>query len=300
MQNFDFINSDLISIFSACVGVLSIAVAIYFARKTHNYQKQIAESQGVFKKGDIKLSIFNLDKDLNGGFLDYLFIAGPIRKDTISYLPFPIQVTNEGSKSVNDIEVMTRIHRSLRVVNSQDMGVKLSSTVKNIRYSYNDSGNHQISSLYIDSINPKLSVNFEDGFLLKDALPIFMDIKNEINLSFHFIASTQLTMNLYMKDEEPIMRNLKVVVIDTSESTLKHQLNQYNKAMEQSYKKPSFFKWLLGSKNNIKKFTLLEFDKESYLDSNSGLSKIDLTSVNATSGFFNINGTIHSHYQWNK
>lgn len=290
--------SDKIAIYSLIGTMVSIFVAMYYARKSNRYQKKVDLHQGVFKKGDLKLSLFGLDDSVSGGFLDYLILAGPIKKKPVTLMPVPIRIENVGSATVNEVEILISAHRSLRVIGSDALRHEAINTSKDIKLSYSDTGYRQNSTLSIDHVNPKLIINYEDAFMLNSAFPLSFKVEAKtkddylVTIPIHTLITTDYSMAVYMRDEEPLQRSLKVIVIDTSEETLLEQLNKYNNAAEKSYSPPHFLKRLFQPRVPLEQFTLIEFNESGYCESEGDFSKVDLDNVTMSKGFMLKSGRI--------
>ncbi|WP_207063999.1 hypothetical protein [Motiliproteus sp. SC1-56] len=240
----------------------------------------------------------SLGNPRDSGFADYLIIAGPIKREAPSFLPLPVEIRNSGGEKAEGIELVTRRHKWLNRIENDFLARQSPEVADRITYHCIDSQDHQTALLSIGAVGPGEALVVQDGFTFNDAYPLSLEKEagvmdyHQLKVPYHRFLAHDLTFSLFVKGEEPVQRNLKVIIVDTAESPLAQQLDKYNRAVEQQHKQNSVLKRLFGGKAEPESLSLLEFDERCYQEGDADMATISLNNAVIRHGYFDPSGAV--------
>ena len=161
--------------------------------------------------------------------------AIPFPSDGFVEVPLVYNITNNRSKSaISNIELFIRMTNDLHGGSSPDYDINVIDSLKDIKSKFVDVTKYVHKFLMsIESLSPKQSMNYEDNVLFKGGnsaeCTTIAEDKNGINfkISFEVELAYAIDLILMANDIEPIRREFRHIVIDTSKISLEDYFKKW-------------------------------------------------------------------------
>jgi hypothetical protein len=249
---------------SAAIALASILVSVYFYVRALRLQRQIAVSQGAFRKSRILIHVFG---DVGS---DNYMLAVPLSKAKALLLPFTYMISNTGDSSAEDVEVFVRMSKSFHPMGHprlrQVVGIKtsrcglVSETEGTLTFGFN-----------IPTIHSGQGVEVEDELVLTDETireqHINATTADGVNVALKVWAEFAFVIDftIMQKHSVPITRRISLTVLDNSNRAAKERIGEYNIILKQAFRRAAvgqsllrrLFRWRKG--RFLNDFKVLEF-----------------------------------------
>lgn len=286
------------------IGIISVALAIIViiqAHRNHKFSKLVAAHQGVFRKPNLLVRIYGQK------FLpDYFIFACNIHSKRTIFMPLLIGLHNIGNKSAE--KVVIHIHSPKRLkggVKAEGLKIKAPKTVS---YDVLEENNFIRTITEIGTIHPKQRCEIHDFFSIKEKT--FLDFsvdavsKNgtKMRTDIRVEYCNLIEYVIYFDDLEPIFGLIKILIIDTSEQSLKEFISLRNQRKKEKYREEignyikqifHFLKLKYIGKKTIQKFQLLRYDESKIIrHSDVPVDEVPIDAIRICDGFEDIQGCL--------
>jgi len=206
----------------AILTIIISIIAIFQSRKNYNLQNRIAHLQGVYKSPQLDLKIYNKS------IVNEYYFAFPFSKHGAFIVPLKFYLTNTGTSKATNIEIYINASNELLPPDLMEIEtnantfseaktkkIRLSEhkTTYAIKMDYLENGGTGFIPLYLPLKSSTVNIknlythNFRDN--------------EQITFEYGFSYSYNLKIWAYSENHSPISEEISIIVVDTSEKTLK-------------------------------------------------------------------------------
>lgn len=238
VENFWVITSIILAFTSIILAFITLVLGI----KTLNFNKKIAEKQGIFQTPNIRFKLYKSElRDTYNS--NKILIATKIPKNGIMMFPLLITLINEGSKSGKEIQLFLRYHKQLRgggqenakIIFNKENPPKIYSRVKDVSSSF------QVLEIDIGTLTPGQPFPIQDEITIMTGTILKFDVNavtkdgTPITASMEVQVTHQIDYTIFQDDSEPISGSISLLIIDTSQQSLEEYITKENTRNKKTY-----------------------------------------------------------------
>lgn len=230
-------NESTIGIIIGAIGIVISVFAFLQSRRSNKFTRNVAENQGVFKKPDLSISLFDMPDE------DDFILALPLIPNLIVEMDLEYNIVNSGDASAKDVEVYID-NKSKDLRYHDNLQLTASGTAKEFKMVVDKDEEHTQSLIgSIQSLHPSQRLTIRDKITVKSPtfgkmkIPVTTKTGRTGSFELRYVFAYLFDFSIKYLDHPTIRRKIKLSIINTYPSSIKDFFDKYNSEIFDDYKR---------------------------------------------------------------
>lgn len=236
---------NLINITIAALAVFFAVIAVVQTHKKNKFERLVAETQGVFKKSNIRVCCYGLGASNEESFRipDIFIIAAKLKPGKTLLFPFITHVVNMGDKTAEEMSLYLRYPKDIHNYKDGKDGLRMTvaPNLDGYKGQYFTEGHFQTVVTEIKKVDPHSGIVIHDLLTINKGSSFDGKVEAKTSDNVPVVVSYSVEFNfvinytLYQKDCIPLSGGIKIYILDTAKKSISQFVADWNKKANEKW-----------------------------------------------------------------